>query len=371
MNYPRIIKILFENIKIGGFLKILYNLIYFFYLGFSVDLTSTLSGGMPAFQSSLSPVDIGSFRFFSHRPDYTTLPYFMQNNFLFISIVRYNMLYLIISYDRKGGNMKSAEQYKKFEEVYEYFNQELFDGQLQGAFILLTRSATAEGHFGSNRFKGKDSGENADEISLNPDFFFNEEGVMQTLVHEMSHQWQFRCGEISTRCYHDRQWSEKMQEIGLMPSSTGRPGGNKTGQNMSDYIIEGGRFERLFKKLQENENIIDWISSVHEVKNYVEILGHEDGILKLDEEVPGLKPGDKIATRTNVFEVVEIGEDGNIKVDLLKGDGVVEPGEQAIIRTRKKKNKIKYSCSKCGINVWGKPDLKILCIECEKLLLPC
>lgn len=31
-----------------------------------------------------------------------------------------------------------------------------------------------------------------------------------------------------------------MEEVGLMPSDTGRPGGRKTGQHMSGYPIQGG-----------------------------------------------------------------------------------------------------------------------------------
>jgi hypothetical protein len=44
-----------------------------------------------------------------------------------------------------------------------------------------------------------------------------------------------------------------MEEIGLMPSSTGAPGGKKTGQKMSDYIIPGGVFIEAFKRLQEKK----------------------------------------------------------------------------------------------------------------------
>ena len=33
-----------------------------------------------------------------------------------------------------------------------------------------------------------------------------------------------------------------MQEIGLMPSNTGQPGGGKTGQQMTHYVIEDGPF---------------------------------------------------------------------------------------------------------------------------------
>jgi hypothetical protein len=59
----------------------------------------------------------------------------------------------------------------------------------------------------------------------------------------MAHQWQFEFGTPSRAGYHNEEWSKKMQSIGLMPSHNGKPGGKKTGQNMSDYVISGSFFE--------------------------------------------------------------------------------------------------------------------------------
>jgi len=35
---------------------------------------------------------------------------------------------------------------------------------------------------------------------------------------------------------------------------------------------------------------------------------------------------------------------------------------------QKKKKKIKYTCPDCGLNAWGKPDLNLICGECESQL---
>jgi hypothetical protein len=45
--------------------------------------------------------------------------------------------------------------------------------------------------------------------------------ILSTLVHEMVHVWQETYGNPSRRGYHNRQWAEKMREVGLQPSSTG------------------------------------------------------------------------------------------------------------------------------------------------------
>ncbi len=50
-----------------------------------------------------------------------------------------------------------------------------------------------------------------DEIAMNPSYF----GVvplleiLQTLVHEMAHAWQFHFGEPGRRGYHNKEWADK------------------------------------------------------------------------------------------------------------------------------------------------------------------
>jgi hypothetical protein len=34
-----------------------------------------------------------------------------------------------------------------------------------------------------------------------------------------------------------------MEELGLMPTDTGEPGGRKVGQKVTHYVIEGGLFD--------------------------------------------------------------------------------------------------------------------------------
>ena len=64
-----------------------------------------------------------------------------------------------------------------------------------------------------------------------------------TLAHEMAHAWQYHFGKPSAEAgYHNVEWGTKMEEIGLMPSNTGEPGGKRTGQQMTHYIVEDGPF---------------------------------------------------------------------------------------------------------------------------------
>ena len=38
--------------------------------------------------------------------------------------------------------------------------------------------------------------------------------------------------------------------------------------------------------------------------------------------------------------------------------------DPAKVKKAKAKNKVKYTCASCGSNVWGKPNLSILCSPC-------
>ena len=81
---------------------------------------------------------------------------------------------------------------------------------------------------------------------------------MSTFAHEMVHHWQEHFGTPPRNGYHDREWAAKMISIGLMPSSTGKPGGKKTGYHVSDYVIEGGPFALSFARLEATGWRIGW-----------------------------------------------------------------------------------------------------------------
>jgi hypothetical protein len=131
----------------------------------------------------------------------------------------------------------------------------------------------------------------------------------------MCHLWQREFGKPSRGRYHNKQWSLKMIETGLIPSNTGREGGKMTGQNMTHYIATGGKFEQSFNKLSE-------------------------------EALEKLKLKYLPASIEEIWHTL-----------LAKG---VE--YQPIPRPNKK---TKYSCP-CGNNVWGKSGLKIICGDCKE-----
>lgn len=152
----------------------------------------------------------------------------------------------------------STELYSLFQRLFVEINA-LFDPPLPVPMFALDQSPKTFGYYRRGRFVSA-KGEIADEIAINPRFFathgFRE--LVQTMAHEMVHQWQAHHGKSSRSGYHNAEWGGKMESIGLMPSSTGKPGGKKTGQCVADYLIEGGSLEALYQRLNAEGVMIPW-----------------------------------------------------------------------------------------------------------------
>ena len=135
----------------------------------------------------------------------------------------------------------TVEQYNSFEDAYRWFNDVLFAGTLPRCLITMTRKSHTLGYFSGGRWAMSTAKSTTDEIAMNPEHFVNRttEGVLSTLVHEMVHLWQSHFGAPSRRAYHNRQWADKMESVGLVPSHNGQEGGKRTGQKMTHYVIPG------------------------------------------------------------------------------------------------------------------------------------
>jgi len=155
----------------------------------------------------------------------------------------------------------TEEVYSELQEAFDYFNQKLFLGRLPDCLITLQRKSRTYGYFSLHRFQHTTRKDIlADEIAMNPDHFKKEPlpKVLSTLVHEMVHVQQAYFGTPSRQCYHNKQWASMMEAVGLMPSSTGEPGGDRVGQHMSHYIIEEGPFDQACKALLQNGFKLSW-----------------------------------------------------------------------------------------------------------------
>lgn len=153
-------------------------------------------------------------------------------------------------------------EYAALEEAYDFFNQCLFNGQLPPCLMTLNRHRHARGYFAAERFGHREQEQRTDEIALNPDTFEQRTDleILSTLVHEQCHLWQHHFGKTSRNGYHNKQWAEKMEAIGLMPSDTAAPGGKRTGQSVTHYLLPGGAFERAALELLAQQFKLSWQS---------------------------------------------------------------------------------------------------------------
>lgn len=197
------------------------------------------------------------------------------------------------------------EIYTEFQTAYDFFNQELFDNQLPDCLITYQRKPKTKGYFADGRFENTQNGKIIDEIAMNPDYFRGEnitpKTILSTLVHEMCHLWQKYQGKPGRGRYHNEEWAKMMLTVGLHPTNDGTLTGQMTGDSVSHLIIEGEIFDQVSDKLLA-EIQIAWV--------------------------------DRWTSRKTL------------------------PGAP-------QKNKTKYVCPVCHLNIWGKSEIHIICGTCN------
>lgn len=230
----------------------------------------------------------------------------------------------------------TTEAYTEIQQAYDTFNKRLFDNTLPDCLFTLQRIKSTFGYFASDKFINID-GKKTDEIALNPSYFpvIPLLEILQTLAHEMVHQWQKHHGKPGRSRYHNKEWAQKMESIGLMPSDTGQPGGKRTGDSMADYPIENGLFLKICEELLTNDFKITW-----------------------HDRFP---PQQAIKAGQNSFI-------HSLNLPNMPDRGITVPSENGIgiaetTNTENKSNRKKYTCT-CAINIWGKPELNIICGDC-------
>ena len=234
----------------------------------------------------------------------------------------------------------TIEAYGDLEGGYDFFNEFLFvrafDVRLPNVMLTMPKHKRYQGYF-QHRSWSSAAGKHvcASEIALNPEFFDSLQEVCQTLVHEMVHLAQAESPEVfgkpSPRAYHNRDFARSMIKVGLMPSSTGLPGGKMTGVGMREYVIAGGPFARAYEQFVRNGYEIRWSSSF----------------------VRDIPPG---TNSTNSADAQSSAQDRE------------RERERERERDQKRRSKTKYSCAVCGLNAWAKPQVRLACVTCSTLM---
>lgn len=267
----------------------------------------------------------------------------------------------------------TEQLYSAIGDAYDYFNEELFQGSLPKVIFTVQRKKGVMGYFSPDRWGSKE-GKSCHEIALNPAYLAQSRAVeiFQTLVHEMVHCWQFCEGKAARAGYHNKDWAYKMIDVGLMPSSTGDPGGAITGQHMSDYILEGGAFYLACAKLvNEFQYQFSWIDRYALPKLYPERIFKPDQALddNLDEEGSA-----QIVSETSLAATPRDLDSQTVSAPLIPEGNWLEESFVDLLpegfisqEVKKKPTRYRYLCPGCDTKIYGRPKLKIKCMECDEL----
>lgn len=237
----------------------------------------------------------------------------------------------------------TQETYDEWQLAYHEFNEYLFGGQLPDCLITLQREKSTMGYYSRGRFVNR-HGEKTDEIALNPAYFasYGMREALQTLAHEMTHLWQHHFGTPGRGRYHNKEWADKMESIGLKPSDTGEEGGKRTGDQMADFIIAGGVFEQAIERLVGKGFELKWMDRFVAMTRCGQVSGRES-----DDQTP--PPTAALAMNLGM----EVAETEALEINFSR------------VTQAKQGNRSKYSCPGCGTNLWGKPGLNIACVDCD------
>jgi len=246
----------------------------------------------------------------------------------------------------------TTEFYDFLQFAFSHFNQSLFNNNLPNCMMTIQRQKSVMGYFSADRWSNSE-GLYAHEIALNPSYFASHKliEVLQTLVHEQCHLWQYTHGKNKSRTsYHNREWAEKMQSIGLIPSHNGLPGGKKTGQTMSDYPEKNGHFVISCMELLKSGGHLQWI----------------DTEPSFDQSC---QP--RNIDHQNILDLEEYGKRENLEnLTILSCPVKIEIPETSITQcTQKRKSKSRYTCPNCEVNVWGKMGLNLICGDCKSYFI--
>ncbi|MBS2132079.1 SprT-like domain-containing protein (plasmid) [Burkholderia thailandensis] len=237
----------------------------------------------------------------------------------------------------------TTEVYDALQYAFHFLNNRFFEAKLPPVLITLQQDRDTTSYFNPQRF-GNTAGRQVDQIALNPRYFavLPVEDVLAALTHNMCHEWQEHFGHAGRRSYHNREFAALMERIGLMTSSTGLPGGKRTGELISQYIIPQSPFVYACQELLTTQFAIAWFDR-YPVGNVRRATPAEDlasGVAMLPvqtSEPPAATPA--------------------VETMLVKPS---TPSGTA------SSTKHRYSCPVCPkTNAWGKPGLKLICGECN------
>ncbi len=246
--------------------------------------------------------------------------------------------------------------------AYDRLNQTLFGGQLPSCILTLRGGNGRYGYYSAARFTNL-QGQMVDEIALNAGFFAlrSVEQVMSTLAHEMVHQWQHHYGTPGKHGHHNREWVDKMREIGLQPSATGMPDGKTTGTRVSHYMLPDGAFCQHMHTLMDEGFALPWLDR-HAPTAPEAATAHYQAMQALAEQ--------GVAYVGSIPPVMLSGTDpamprSGAEEPALPPPLVIPPAPRRV----EPNPRVKFVCPCCQLKAWARDDAELHCGHCDEMMI--
>ena len=148
----------------------------------------------------------------------------------------------------------SKHKITTLEELFNFYKIELFESNLPFCLINVSIHRNSNGFFAPKAYNNS-SGQASYQISFNPNCKnLSQIEFHQLLVHNMVHLYQEMDGTAPLKLgYHNKKWCTYMEDLGLKPFNE-NDAHLSTGDNVSQTVIKGGKFENAFLKINKQCN---------------------------------------------------------------------------------------------------------------------
>jgi len=220
----------------------------------------------------------------------------------------------------------SLSQTQVYSKLTDYLNKKLFNGELKECMYVFSRNKNLTGGYFSPQRWSNELGTEIPEIAINANVLADGDlpNMLQILVHEQVHFWQFLTGSPGRGGYHNQEWADKAKELGLLPVNVDNPD-CETGDKISTSIIPGSLVEQVIAEIlttKADELVFPWSTKP----------------LMVDDDGTPVPPPQRS-----------------------------EPDPPS--KPQKSGKRTKYQCGVCGNKVWGKQSLYIICGDCSRRMV--
>ena len=163
----------------------------------------------------------------------------------------------------------------------------------------------------------------------------------------MCHQWQQHFGKPSRNGYHNKQWADKMESVGLIALF------HRANPEVPELVSTWATIQ--LRKASLKFRRIVWLITLSNCPGLI-------GLFRLH-----LQARTVIWTCNHDRQSVEHKASQKLEMRIVELipqlDVICEDNSKHVSHIQKRKTT--YQCPNCSARVWGKPKLAIACLDCE------